>query len=261
MWLDRFGRASKVAPYVQRNLELTEWELKAVTDCPDKAKESFPDSIGDAIDRDKEFVEKVLPIMPNYDEERIYLTSAVTSSGTVIINDFIYQTVILGTPEAKEYSEKYTGQYQKLQESHDLPKEVRSLIEKLKNSEVLRRFDEAEKTYWLLKAGPGKRTQLALELRTLLEGIQGYLFELARKTPKENMTWQIMADRLSKEGLGSIEHSVMLQQESIRSVLINDLSIIAKDREGKTLRDIENVRAKVLDHVSTILKLVNIKPL
>lgn len=36
-WLARFGTAEQIVSDVQKKLEITEWKLKAVTECPDEA--------------------------------------------------------------------------------------------------------------------------------------------------------------------------------------------------------------------------------
>ncbi|MCG3114617.1 MAG: hypothetical protein LLH30_02950 [Candidatus Manganitrophus sp. SA1] len=258
-WIDRFETAQDIVPHVRKNLEITEWGLNALSDCPDKAKRSIPNSIGNAIDRDKKFVKRILPLIPDYDQNQIHLMSAITTSGTSFIGNFIFETVTLGTPEAREYSDKYSQQYYKMQESHDRPKEVRKLIEKFQKSDVLKRFDNAEKTYWLLKSHTGTRTHFGSDFRNLLDGIKGNLFNLAFKMPRENKSWKVMADRLAKKGPGSAEHSIVMEQEAIFSELYNNLSVIGKDREGDFLKDIENERSKVLDHIYMVLSLVKIE--
>jgi hypothetical protein len=49
-----------------------------------------------------------------------------------------------------------------------------------------------------MKSGVGERTAAALEIRTLLDEIQGFLFEKARKQEKETITWNEMSKRLAK---------------------------------------------------------------
>lgn len=256
-WLDHHKKAQDVAPYVRKNLEWTEWELKAIRDYPDKANITFA-PLEDTFRRDLEFSRESLPMMPDYDLILVTDSTAVSTPGVSHVYGYVSNAVRLGTPEAIEYAERYTTEYQKLQESQGRAIDVRKLVEKLKQPNLLERFDKAEKAYMLLKVGTGERSTVALLLRNLLDGMKGQLFEFARKNLQENMTWKIMADRLAKGGPGSTECSVIIDEESKYSMLIDRLSTIAKDREGKLLRDIEDIWAIVLDHIYAVLSLVNV---
>lgn len=256
-WLERNKKAQDMAPYVQTNLELTEWELKAIRDCPKEVKETFRLS-ENVFHRDLEFTKRSLSMIPDYDKGPVMDMTAVSTSGNSLVYSLVSDAFRLGTPEAIEYSEQYSNSYRELQRSQDRPKEVRKILGKLKHSTILERYDIAEKAFLLLKAGTGERSAVALQLRNVLDGIQGNLFELARMNPKENMTWKVMAERLAKGGPSSAEHNVVAEEESIRSVLIDRLSTIAKDREGKTFVDIEDIRSRFLDHIYAVLGLVKV---
>jgi hypothetical protein len=90
-------------------------------------------------------------------------------------------------------------------------------------------------------------------MRNLLDGIRGDLFKLARKWPKENMTWQKMAERLAKGGSTGVECQELIRQERNRSSLISRLSDILKDRETGSLTNLDNVWTQVMDHIYTVL--------
>jgi hypothetical protein len=256
-WLEQHKKAQDVAPYVQKNLELTEWELKAIRDCPEEVKETFP-LPENVFHRDLAFTKNSLPMIPDYDKGRVMDATAVSTSGNSVIYSLVSDAFRLGTPEAIKYSEQHSNSYRELQRSQDRPKEVLKLLEKLKHSTILDRYNKAERAFLLLKAGTGERSAVALQLRNVLDGMKGILFERARMDPKENMTWKVMAGRLAKGDSGSAEHNVIIEQESIRSVLIDRLSGIAKDREGKTFRDIEDIWSRVLDHIYTVLSLAKV---
>jgi hypothetical protein len=106
------------------------------------------------------------------------------------------------------------------------------------------------------KSGIVERTAAANEIRILLEGIKAVLWEKARKWPKENMTWEMMAERLAKKGPGGTEYHELLSQEAKYLFLFGLLSSVGKDREGKSLNDIENIWAQTLDHIFTVLGLI-----
>lgn len=96
-------------------------------------------------------------------------------------------------------------------------------------------------------------------MRTLLDGVQGDLWEQARNSPRENMDWPKMAARISKGEQGSIEELELLYHEGIRSSLISHLSEVAKDREGASPFDLENTWTMLLDHLFAILRLMELR--
>lgn len=113
------------------------------------------------------------------------------------------------------------------------------------------------KVYMAVRAQTGERTAAAMEIRTLLDGVKGELWERAKKWPKENMTWDIMADRLAVNDLTGHSKELMTQGK-IRSSLIHRLSDIGKDREGGSATNLDYIWTEVLDHLYAILGLIGI---
>lgn len=257
-WVSRHKNAHDVLPYVQNNLELTEWEIQALTNPPKEANNICMPGLAGAINRDYDYVLGALPMMPEYDPNLLACSTAVSTSGTSNVCEYVIKIGDLGTQEAQTYSNKHVSLYQNLQEKQQRPKEVRALLEKLRSTQTLQRFDRALKTYTNTKVGTGDRTQAASEIRNMLCGIEGNLFELARKWTNENMTWDIMIQRLAKRGTAGAEYKTLCNYIPTHSELIDHLSCIAKDREGISPRNLDTVWAQVMNHIYTVLSLVNL---
>lgn len=255
-WLRRVEKANDVVPQVQLNLELTDWEIEALTNAPDEADEIPSVDLPARIRQDCSYWVDTLPMIPSYDSGLISAASAVSTAGTQSVYEYIGRVGDLGTPDALTYSNRYTALYHQLQASQDRPQSVRGFIEILCTPQTLQRFDDALSAYLSAKAGTGKRETAALAMRNLLDGIQGDLFELARIRPKENMTWEEMAKRLAKNGPTGVESRGIIGQKQNRISLIGRLSDILKDREAGSLTNIENVWTQVIDHIYTVLGLV-----
>ena len=105
----------------------------------------------------------------------------------------------------------------------------------------------------MFKAGTTPKTSTAVEIRTLIDGVKGDLFNLARKWQKENMSWEEMVERLAR---GEIEKQELLDQKKVHSSLISRLSDVLKDREGGSITNIENIWIQVLDHLYVLLNLI-----
>jgi hypothetical protein len=197
-------------------------------------------------------------MMPDYDLGLVQSSTGISASGTASVYEFVSRVGDLQTPSAIDYSGSYTASYQKLQQEQDRPTEVRNLILKLGNPQTLERFDRAFTAYYGVSSDTAERTAAAMEMRTLLDGIKGDLFESARRHSGENMTWSIMAKRLAKGQSGGLEETEIRNQEKSLSSLISRLSQIAKVREGGSLTNITHVWTQLIDHIYTVLNLVRL---
>ena len=257
-WLDQHKKAQEVVPFVQRNLEFTEWEIEALNNTPDEAdKIPLPD-LSAKLDQENKFIKKAFPMIPAYDMIIVGDATAVSTSSSTDVYAFVSSVGDIGTPKAVEYSETYTAKYQELQSAHKRSDQVRRLLSGLTSPETTVRFDRASHAYNATRAGTAERTSAANEIRNLLYGVKGDLFKKARSWPNENMTWKKMANRLSKGRPGSTEHQQVLDQATNHSHLIGRLSDISKDREAGSTTNLDNVWAKVLDHLFIVLTLVKI---
>jgi hypothetical protein len=256
-WLQNFGKAKGLIPHVQRELEKTEWEIEALSNKPDEASEIPTGEMGLLFQNDFSFLSQSLPMIPNFDSKASSTSDAFTTSGTASVFEFVSRVGDIDTPTAFEYSRYYTARYQAIQVAHNLPNQIRSLLERLPTNNTLDRFNRAEKSYLVFKAESGERTSAAIEMRTFIDGLKGDLFQLARRHEKEDMSWTEMAKRLSKGGAAGLEYNEIMRQEGIRSSLIKRLSAVGKDREGKSLTDLNNIWSELLDHAFTILNLIN----
>ncbi len=258
-WYNRYKQAHEVVPFVQMELEIIDWEIEALANRPEEASEIPIDSLITVLDRDTQYIQVNLPLMPEYNRERLFNSTAVTTTGSSTVYEYVTRVGDLGTEKASEYSAKFAGLYQNLQEVQDRISTVRRMIERLNNPNTLHRFERALNAYQAAKAGVGERTSAAFEIRTLMDGVQGDLFNKARKWIEENMTWTLMAERLIKEAPLSIEYQELIQQNATRGSLISRLSDIGKDRKSGSLTNLDNVWTQVLDHLFTTLVLVGLQ--
>jgi len=253
-WLERNRKAQEVVPYVHMNLELTEWEIQSLSDLPDEADEIPMPGLSAQISRDYKYLTSALPMMPEYKVSSVYNSTAVTTSGSATVYEAISRVSDIDTPVAKNYSQLHLEKYHQLQEAQSRANDVRNLISNFGNQQTLERFDKADKSYSLFKAGTLPRTSAAAEMRTLLDGIKGDLFAKARRWPKENMTWKKMAERLTKS---DIEKDELIAQKKKRASLISRLSDVLKERESGSVTNLEYIWTQVLDHIFVVLNLVS----
>jgi len=256
-WLRRAKKTQDAVPIVQTILEVTDWEIEALSNYPEEADEIPLAGLAVKLERDHSYLINALPLPPDYSTGVLLNATAVTTSGSAGVYDYVTRVGDLGTPQAISYSEKFGGLYHDLLEAHSRPQTVRNLLTKLNNPQTLERFDTAYKAYMAAKSGVGTRTAAATEVRNLLDGVKGDLFQMARTSPDENMTWDEMVERLSKGISSGPEHQELVHQGSERSRLISRLSDVLKDREGGSVTNLDNVWTLLLDHTYTVLGLID----
>jgi hypothetical protein len=256
-WIERYKGAQEVVQYVQTNLDTTEWELQALNNRPDEADEIPLADLYTKFDRDYDYLTSALPMMPQYSPDAFLNSTAVSTSGSASVYEYVARVGDMGVPAAQAYSRKYTAIYHELQAAQARPKAIRDLLGKLGNPQTQERFDRALMAYSAAQSGTGERTTAALEMRTLLDGIKGDLFKKARRRPKENMSWSEMAARLAKGIPRGTEQQELADQELVRTSLISRLSDIAKDREGGSLTNLDNLWTQISDHIYIVLSLID----
>ena len=253
-WLANLDSAQRLTPDVQRKLEQIEWEISALKNSPEEGDEIPTLYLVIDIDRDYRSLPTLLPMVPEYDLSAFTSSAVTTGSGTASVFEYVTRVGDLESPNAQDYSAKYTVAYYDLEASQKRPDDIRSLLDKLKVQ--LDRFDEAYSNYYKHKGGVLDKKTAALSMRNFLDGVKGDLFTMARYHPKENMTWETMAKRLAKATDGGDEENLLIDQEDKRSSLISRLSEVLKDREGGSVTNLEYIWTQLLDHVYIVLNLI-----
>jgi len=257
-WLSRHKEAHDIVPHVRKIQDMTNWEIEALENRPTSSGEMPSDDIMFVGQRDYEYVVGAIPMIPEFDSDVVASAMAVNTSSTATIYTHVVKWAEADTSEAEEYSKKFTGLYHDLQTKQKRPEEVRALIAGLSDSSILGRFDKALEAYSHAKAGTVNRTDAALAMRNLIEGIKGKIYQLARKQEKENMTWPIMAERLAKGEPQGTECNELEHHKSIYSPLHERLSYVLKEREGGSPANLDQLWTQVLDHIYAVLGLVKL---
>lgn len=256
-WINGLKDANKAIHEIQKKIELTQWKLDVLKNTPEEAEE-IPFNPPSA-EKDYLYTKSVLPLIPKYNlGNMMNLTSGTVSSSSDYYN-YVVRVSDLGTPVVFEFSQKFAASYQNIQQTQDRQSLVKQMIEKLGNSNTVERYDRAVNLYSLYKSGVGERTSAAMEIRTLLDGIQGTLFEKARNQIKEDMTWEKMGSRFAELKPDSENYREFIRQSEVRSKLISSLSDIGKDRKSGAATNLEFVWTQVLDHLFVTLSLLGLR--
>jgi hypothetical protein len=89
-WLRRYGKAKEVVPEVQKNFDMTHWEIDALENRPPVAgKIPFTVDLSYITTEDYRLTQSALPMMPVYDTTIMGTASSATTSGAVIIYNHI----------------------------------------------------------------------------------------------------------------------------------------------------------------------------
>lgn len=257
-WLDSFRKARDVVPYVIQNVEITDWQIRALKDRPEEATEIPYPGDPNLLEQENKYLRNIFPPIRVPSGIELDTTTSVTTSGSTGAYEYVRRIGDINTPRAIIYSQTFGDEYQQLQEKQQRSNQVQTLLRKLNDSDVLERFDRAYKAFMAYKSKTGERTAAAMEMRTLLDGIKGILFNKARKHPNENITWDTMATRLAIGGGGGPLHIRLINQKGLRSSLIARLSDVGKVREGGSITNLEDIWTEMLDHIVTVLGMINL---
>lgn len=248
--------AQQALPYVQQNLDLTDWQLDVYENLPPEASELPIYDRKDRLEAENQYLKGLYHVVDVPPSGLLNSTASVTTSGTSTDYSYVNRVRDLATPAALEFGNTYISQYQNIQLAQDRPQQVRTLLHKINTRDIYERFDRAYDAYQGYKSGTMKRTAAANEIRNLLLGLKGDLWNKARKWPKENMNWNNMSARLAINGGRGQEHVTLGAEERKHTSLLARLADVLKDREGNSITNLNAIWTEVLDHLYTVLGLL-----
>lgn len=249
-------KAQDVIPIIQQNIDITDWQIRVHKNLPPESAEIPKSNRKDELESENRYLKGLYTVLNIPSQQQLSSSTSVTISGGTIDYEYANRVRDLGTPSAIEFGNIFIAEYNKLQEVQQRPQQVRSLLEKLKSENLLVRFDNAYHAYLAFRSGSEKRTATANEIRNLLLGFKGELWNLARRFPKEEMAWDKMSARIAINGGGGTEHIVLSAQNRIHSSLLDRLADVLKDREGGSITNLDSIWTETLDHLYTVLGLI-----
>jgi hypothetical protein len=179
--------------------------------------------------------------------------STTTGSNTVVVS-YVDEVAQLGTPGARNYATRALTEYRELQDSHERPQQIRTLLEKYFPLAVPK-FDAARDAYQKYKAGHAAEPAAAIEMRTFLDELKGRLLESARRHSNENITIDKAIDRL----FSNVPTKTDVEHEfACRESLIGALSTVAKRRPSPSTYNLDVQWARVLDHAFIVCNAMSI---
>ena len=244
-WLDRSREVAHVAPSVQQLFEFVDWEKRTLEHRPTEASSISTSHIDKHTESLYGQITSSLPMIPAISRVTLKHLTLATASSTSAVVMYVSDVGRLETPDAVTYASNALTEYRQLQESHQRPAQIHSLLERAFPT-IVQKFDSAHNACQQFIAGHGSETAAALEMRTFLDGLKGELYEKARHHSDENMTLDIVLERLFLSAPTRMEVKEQLKQ---RSVLIHALSSLAKRRGSSASYELEALWARVLDHV------------
>ena len=122
---------------------------------------------------------------------------------------------------------------------------------------MVQNFNVAYDSYQHFKAGSEAKENVALSIRTFLDGVQGELFEKARSVPRENMTFNEMVTRLKLVSESPSLRMQLVWEAYNRAKIYGDLSSILKQRERQSVRNLDYIWTSLLDHLFVLLEAID----
>ncbi len=244
-WLARQREAQAITSEVERARAAAEWQVAAYPDI----QSYLPPSLRQILDARVELAYKqvriVLPMPPRYEPLTGTSVSSAVATGTMGTYGFglAFSTTASPPPEVVQ---RHLTSFDRLQAAQDRGATVRTLLQDVSLALAVQ-FDRARGNQLTARSQPDQAAGAALEIRTLLDNLRGELFQKARISPGENMTWEIMSDRLGTRT--EVSRELLLEQKQDRSRLLDDLSAIAKRRQGDRVSHLSDLWPLVLEHL------------
>ena len=257
-WLDRIKRAQACVPKVKDVVERTDWEINAFSDLPEGGRKIIPPEFVIDYTRKNEYLRKMFPLPQAYNYIYYDSMASISTSGSTAAYSIVSKASEINNKLIQAWSSEYTFQYRQMQEKQSRFDKVKTKLHTF-NSDREDELDLAQRAYSAAVTDVGERCTAGITMRNLLEHFKGDLFEKAKQRPIENMTWEKMAKRLAINGTGSIEHSELIKQKVEWSSLHCRLSEVAKGQKHGLVADIEDIWTKLIDHLFTILGIINLE--
>lgn len=254
---DSYLKAQEALPYVQHEIDLTNWRIKIRESMPPEGEEILLRTPSVDIEIEKSYLQGLYKVVDIPSINQMTSGTAITTSSTSTDFVFVNRVGEIGTSIAVQYSKEYIDEYEKIQDIRNRPGKIRILLSsKLNDARVLERFEEAASMYLAYRSGHGKRTAAANSIRNLIHSLKGILFAKASSHKGENMTWEIMSKKLTKNGDKGLEFKKLCEAESIDRQLLERLASVVKDMEGTGVLDLDAIWIGTLDHLFVILGLI-----
>lgn len=252
-WLRRLNEADEIGIEARRLLEETEWQIEALEEVPPEADEIPKPDLSQTLDSDIANLPIAFPFINQFEKHIVLPASAFSSTGTMSIYRYAARVGDLGTPDAIEYSDRTTERFRDLQHRQDRPDLLRKILSPVCEESTMGRLEAAIQSFESYLADKSNRRGPATDMRALIDGVIGDLFESARNRPSENMTWSRMASRLAIGGVQNSHRQEIEGLESQYSSLTKQLSDVIHDREAGSLSNIEHIWAEIQDFLVALI--------
>ena len=246
-WLERQRQAAELAPDIQRARSAAEWQESAYADIYPYLPESDREALDTRFDLAYHHLKSELPMPPSYGPGAVTGISSTVATATMGTYGFALGLRDVG-PLAFARAQPHISSFQRLQDSQNRVTEVRGLLLKI-SSKLADQFERANAQQVMVSTHPDRVATAALEIRTVVDNLKGELLERARNTPRENMTWEIMVDRLAKQVSRETSVALLLAQRTERGHLLDKLSALAKRRSEANEGELSNMWSLVLEHL------------
>ena len=258
-WISRTQQAYAEIPGVRRLKADIDLQIVTLENQPEEADQIPLGNLEQTIDIEQQYILEHIQMPPKVMPVSIASATAITASGTAGVYEYVSRVGELNTQATIVYENEFLTRYHSLQQHRNQTETIRSIIRRMSCPGSLERFERALSFLSTVLAGSSELTAAAMEIRTLLDGIQGDLFALARQWPKENMTWDSMIKRLSGDYPDGPKYQTLYSQQQKRSALILKLSEIGKDRVSASPSDLEEIWVQVLEHLYIVLTLTGFR--
>lgn len=259
-YIEQIKNAVETIPTIEKNIEWLDWAERSVN-----SSEQVHPGIFDTTEIENTFTlieDSIKSVLPDIS------ISAQLVGGTVRAANATISGMVMERINASPYVSQSTfwvnhlhSDYYRLQKKQDFVDDIYRLLKDLSlKDEFLKAVDKHSK----LKSAISSNEEVAIIMRNVIEGIQGYLFQLVRRNSKihqrkKRVMWDHIGDTLAIRGATSSQSQLLRSKKILYDNLHNELTDIAKNSTTPSIETFQALYSKWLEFLYTTLNLIDPK--
>lgn len=242
-FINRSVQMYNMIPYVQKELEYTDFELDVLNNCPEEIKSYF-ELNSNYYKEDFSFVKKKFVLPKDYSTSSYFVPATPTLTMSVV------EKVGTEHPEKTSWAKSIKVRYNHIIESESTRDLITKGIKEL-NTSLIALFINGENDFDKYLAGAIDKKKAAISLRTCLEKVTGEILFRAKRSPKEkniSLAEAFCRTTILPQDSHKFEQLISLAKD-YKTGLYSDVSNIIHDRNKP--KNLEDVHVSYIDFLST----------
>lgn len=261
-WLDNFKKASKIYPQVYKAYEMAKFKNEVINNTPDHLDKIIIEKLFDEFSYGIDYWQNLPRIegpISSFDiNTGITYSVSGSTGGYGILNELQKEEDEIGV-----WASKYCSKYEEIQNNQDRINHIVDELDKL-NPDLKDEFRKSVEAYEKYKNDLISQQELGILIRNVLEHHKGELYNRAltivksiRPSAQKIKKWNEMANELAKNGVGSHEYNLLINEGNNYTSLHNTFTYMQKNIAQFDKNFILGQKSLFLDYLFNISNLID----